>query len=137
MGLALHVMGWVRAGLSIRIAKSGIVIMIERYVATGSLPKRRPKPIGAATGRVTSKEPAFEDVAPKANNQRSDEIKRLRLEAVPEDAVHLHWLWRQGPAALRNVMAAVGACGKISIPRSHVTSFLDDTTCPICKRIAS
>jgi hypothetical protein len=107
--------------------------MIERYVATGSLPKR-PKPAGAATGRVTSEKPTFEDIDPKA---RPDEVKRLRIEAVPGNAVHLHWLWRQGPKALRNVMAAVGACGKISIPRSNVTSFPDDVTCPICKRLAS
>jgi hypothetical protein len=92
---------------------------MKRYIAQGSLPKR------IKTGRITSTEPNFEEVA------------RVTPVAIPKDAVHLHWLWRKGPAALRNVVSAVALCGQISLPRDKVTSFLDDATCPICKRLAS
>jgi hypothetical protein len=86
--------------------------MIERYVATGSF-----------TGRIPAKDPPISQ-APK-------------LTTAGTDVVHLHWLWKRGPAALRGVSSAVALCGARFVPRDFVSSHLDDATCPMCKRLAS
>lgn len=86
--------------------------MTERYVATG-----------AFTGRF-----------PKSTVPNVEE----RLKTLPgAGVVHLHWLWKRGPAALRGITSAVALCGATQINRQFVTSHLDDATCPKCKRLAS
>lgn len=90
--------------------------MIERYVATGVFSKRTTTPL--------TEKPNIEDVPKKR-------------APTGTDVVHLHWLWKRGPAALRGITSAVALCGSTSIPRECVTSFLDDATCPMCKRLGS
>lgn len=63
-------------------------------------------------------------------------IKRLRPLSREDTFVHLHWLFRQGPSALRGVVTAITLCGR-KLPRARLTSHLDDTTCPQCQQIGA
>jgi hypothetical protein len=50
--------------------------------------------------------------------------------------VHLHWLWKKGPAELRGVSSAVSLCGRYGLERGEVTAFLDDASCKRCLELA-
>jgi hypothetical protein len=50
--------------------------------------------------------------------------------------VHLHWLFADGPVALRGVESAASLCGKFNLERVEVTSFLEDATCSRCMELA-
>ena len=44
---------------------------------------------------------------------------------------HLHWLYFQGPVALREVAIGLSLCGK-KLVRKDLTTFLEDADCPRC-----
>jgi hypothetical protein len=64
----------------------------------------------------------------------SREIPFIKIRPLTSDTlVHLHWLYKKGPALLRGVTEAISLCGKKKLPRGRITAHVDDVTCPKCK----
>jgi hypothetical protein len=55
---------------------------------------------------------------------------------MSKSVVHLHWLWRKGPMASKNVTLGTSACGVYRLLPGQFTAHLADTTCDTCKEIA-
>ena len=106
--------------------------MVERYVAEGSFPRRKPSP----TGRIDTDAPNIQNFP-----VRTPEVTRIRDAIASQEpnqwagsAVHLHHLWQRGPKELRGITSAMAVCGAVGVPREKVTSFPEDATCAKCKK---
>ena len=53
------------------------------------------------------------------------------------DPIHLHWLWRQGPPGIRNVILGTSLCGHFNLLRENITVFRDDANCKRCLELAA
>jgi hypothetical protein len=51
-------------------------------------------------------------------------------------AIHLYWLYTQGPPAIRDVVSAASLCGKFGLTLGEVTVFREDANCQRCEKLA-